>query len=111
MKVGSDNFRDSSIQGVMKRVKARGINVIVYEPLLTEDTYFNSPVVNELSCFKKKCDLILTNRVMPELNDVKDKLFTRDLSEQTNDIKKINKNNTCDWISWCFIDPILVRSF
>lgn len=79
MKNNSDNFRQSSIQGIMKRLKESGINLVIYEPTLKEDIFSETKVVHNLDEFKNMCDIIVANRISDDLADVKDKVYTRDI--------------------------------
>ena len=82
MKEGSDNIRESSMLGIIERIKEKDISIIIYEPLIKEKTFFNSPVYEDLDKFKKDSSLIICNRNSQELKDVQDKVFTRDIFQQ-----------------------------
>ena len=79
MKTGSDNYRSSSVQGIMKRLKAKGIKVVIFEPVINENYFFNSEVIKSLNEFKERSELIIANRVTDEIKDVMNKVYTRDL--------------------------------
>jgi len=79
MKEGSDNFRESAVQGVMKRIRAKGIPIVVFEPMLSDNTFFGSEVVRDIEAFKQASDVIVANRLSEDLADVSDKVFSRDI--------------------------------
>ena len=79
VKEGSNNFRESAVQGIMKRIKAKGIEVIIYEPYLMDDYFFNSKVIRDFEIFAKSSDLIISNRISSKLSKYKDKIYTRDI--------------------------------
>ena len=79
MKAGSDNFRQSAVQGIMKRLKAKGIEIIVFEPALAEDSFFGSEVIRDLEAFKARSEIVIANRMTDDIRDIADRVYTRDL--------------------------------